>query len=133
MTWPELLTGDPSAAADFYGRAFGWLLRDEVGSVGGRGEWLTEAHNAMAGMAPGGRVARWRCAFQVADCAAVTELARRLGAEVLTEPADMGIGCFAELRDPFGASFAVAAPSAQPVELTLAFNEIAGMELTFPG
>ncbi|GGK85235.1 VOC family protein [Mangrovihabitans endophyticus] len=133
MAWPELLTADPQAAAEFYGRACGWTLRDEVGSHGGRGEWLTAAHNAMAGIAPGGRTAWWRCSFQVADCDAAVENAMRLGGRVVVEPTDMGIGSYAELRDPFGAAFAVTAPSTQPVELTLAFSDIAGMELTFPG
>lgn len=133
MSWPELLTDDAVAAADFYGRAFGWLLRDEAGSHGGRGEWLTTAHDAVAGLAPGGRTARWRCAFQVDDCAATIELAHRLGGEVVVEPTDMGLGSYAELRDPYGAAFAVAAPSMRPVDLKLAFSAMAGMELTFPG
>jgi uncharacterized protein len=133
MAWPELLTDNPAAAADFYGRAFGWLLRDEYGSNGGRGEWLTPAHDAMAGLAPGRRWARWRAAFQVEDCAATVEASRRLRGEVLTEPTEMGLGSYAELIDPFGAPFAIAAPAKREVELTLSFDPLAGMELTFPG
>jgi predicted enzyme related to lactoylglutathione lyase len=126
MAWPELLTGDAAAAAAFYGRAFGWLLRDDV-------EWLTEAHDAVAGLAPGARTARWRCAFQVADCTATVSAACDLGGEVVFAPTDMGVGEIAELRDPWGTPFAVTAPATRTVDLTSAFANLAGMELTFPG
>jgi predicted enzyme related to lactoylglutathione lyase len=134
MSWPELLTDDAATATDFYGRAFGWLLRAEQDPAGPRGDWLTEAHNAMAGLAPGSRVARWRAGFQVEDCAATVAACRRLGGGVLVDPTEMSLGSYAELVDPFGAPFAVAAPALRPAELTLSFDPAtAGMELTFPG
>jgi len=133
MSWPELLTDDPDTAADFYGRAFGWLLREEYGAGGRRGDWLTQAHNAMAGLAPGGRPARWRAAFQVEDCMTTVATCRRLGGGVIVAPTEMSLGSYAELVDPFGAAFAVAAPALLPVELTLSFDPTAGLELTFPG
>ena len=126
MDWPELLTGDADAAEDFYGRAFGWLLRDGV-------EWLTPGHDAVAGLAFGLRTARWRIGFQVADCVQAVSRACDLGAEVVIHPTDMGLGLIAELRDPWGASFAVTAPATRPVDLTLSFSAMTGMELTFPG
>lgn len=126
MAWPDLLTGDIAAAEDFYGRAFGWLLRDEV-------EWLTPSHDAVAGLAPGARTARWRCAFQVADCIAAVAAALDHGATLVAAPADIGVGSIAELRDPWGTPFAVTAPAHHPVELNLSFNALAGMELTFGG
>ena len=132
MTWPELLTDDPARAMDFYSRAFGWLLRDEYGSDGSRGEWLTPAHDAVAGLAPGGDVARWRSAFQVADCHEAIARCRRLGGELVVGPLEMGFGSYADLVDPWGLRFAVAAPASMPAELSLAFSEM-GMELTFPG
>lgn len=126
MAWPDLLTADAAAAADFYGRAFGWLLRDEV-------EWLTPAHDAVAGLAPGARTARWRCAFQVADCTTAVAAALDHGASLVAGPADIGVGSIAELRDPWGTPFAVTAPAGHPVELNLSFTALAGMELTFGG
>ncbi len=126
MAWPELLCADAGAAAAFYRGAFGWLLRDEV-------EWLTEAHDAVAGLAPGARTARWRCAFQVTDCAATVAAACDLGGEVVFAPTDMGLGEIAELRDPWGTPFAVTAPATRPVDPGLSFGALAGMELTFPG
>jgi predicted enzyme related to lactoylglutathione lyase len=133
MAWPELLTDDVDTAVDFYSRAFGWLRRDECGSGGRRAEWLNAAHDAMAGLAPGGRPARWRAAFQVEDCAAAVQACRDLGGDVVAEPAEIGLGSYAELVDPYGAAFAVAAPALRPIELTLSFDPLAGMELTFPG
>jgi predicted enzyme related to lactoylglutathione lyase len=126
MAWPELMTDDPARAERFYGSAFGWLLRDGI-------EWLTPGHDAVAGLAPGGRVASWRAAFQVDDCAATVATAADLGAEVVIAPTDMGLGLIAELRDPWGTPFAVTAPTSRPVDLMLTFSAMAGMELTFPG
>jgi predicted enzyme related to lactoylglutathione lyase len=126
MDWPDLLTSDAGAAAEFYGRAFGWLLRDGV-------EWLTPSHDAVAGLALGARTARWRAAFQVADCAEAVAAACDHGAEVVIHPTDMGLGHIAELRDPWGTPFAVTAPATRTVDLSLTFNALTGMELTFPG
>jgi predicted enzyme related to lactoylglutathione lyase len=132
MTFPELLTDDAITAADFYGRAFGWMLRDEDG-FGRRGDWLTTARDAMAGLAPGARPARWRVAFQVEDCATAVEACRGLGGGVVVEPTGMSLGSYAELVDPFGAAFAVAAPATRPAETPLSFDALVGMQLTFPG
>jgi hypothetical protein len=126
MAWPELLTADAAAAAAFYGRAFGWLLRDDV-------EWLTEARDAVAGLAPGARTARWRCAFQVADCAATVAAACDSGGAVVFGPTDMGLGDIAELRDPWGTSFAVTSPAVCEVDPALSFAAMAGMEPAFRG
>jgi predicted enzyme related to lactoylglutathione lyase len=128
MAWPELVTDDPRGAADFYGRAFGWLLREQYGS----GEWLTPARDAVAGLVSGGRPARWRAAVQVADCSAAAEACLRLGGRIVTGPAPMSLGSYAELADPYGAAFAVAAPTQLPVD-AFALDTLVGMEVTFPG
>jgi uncharacterized protein len=133
MAWPELITDDAGTAVDFYGRAFGWLLREEQGSGGTRGDWLTSGHDAIAGLLPGGRPARWRAAFQVADCGQAADACTDLGGRVVHGPAPMSLGTYAELADPYGATFAVAAPAQQAVELALSFDTLVGMELTFPG
>ncbi|RZU49047.1 hypothetical protein EV385_0781 [Krasilnikovia cinnamomea] len=133
MTWPELLTHDAQTALDFYGRAFGWLLRDEPGSARTRGEWLTRGHDAIAGLAPGDGWTRWRSAFQVADCARAIERCQALGGRVVAGPVQMGVGRYAELVDPWGSRFAVAAPVGVPVELGMSFGSPTGVELTFPG
>ncbi|MBB4745597.1 putative enzyme related to lactoylglutathione lyase [Actinoplanes octamycinicus] len=123
MSWPELITDDPSAAALFYGSAFGWLLRHDFGV----GEWLNQAHDAIAGLASGYRGAWWRAAFQVEDIQATADLCERLGGALLAEPAEAGLSEFAELRDPFGARFTVAAPLHRPVELTVSLGSLGGL------
>ncbi|SNS32765.1 hypothetical protein SAMN06264365_113212 [Actinoplanes regularis] len=120
MSWPELLTDDHHTAARFYGSAFGWLLRHDFGS----GEWLNQAHDAIAGLTPGYRGAWWRTAFQVEDIEAAADRCERLGGALISEPAEAGLTEFAELRDPFGARFTVAAPVHHPVELTLALGSL---------
>ena len=109
------------------------MLRGEHGSAGEHGDWLTAARDAMAGLVPGGRPARWRAAFQVADCGEAAEAALRLGGRVVIAPTPMSLGSYAELADPFGATFAVAAPAAVPISPSLSFDMLVGMELTFPG
>ena len=133
MAWPELVTDDPQDAVAFYHRAFGWLLRDEQDSDGTRGDWLTTGHDAIAGLVPGARTPRWRAAFQVIDCALVADACLDLGGRVVRAPSPMSLGTYAELADPWGATFAVAAPAHVPVELSLSFDTLVGMELTFPG
>ena len=113
---------------DFYGRAFGWLLRVQYGC----GEWITPARDAVAGLVSGGRPARWRAAVQVADCSAAAEACLRLGGRIVTGPAPMSLGSYAELADPYGAAFAVAAPAQLPVD-AFALDTLVGMEATFPG
>src|SRR3954469_968429 len=67
MAWSDLLTDDMATATSFYGAVFGWVLSTELGI----GEWLTEAHDWLAGVVPGRPGARWQPSFQVADTAAV--------------------------------------------------------------
>jgi predicted enzyme related to lactoylglutathione lyase len=87
----------------------------------------------MAGLVPGGRPARWRVAFQVIDCDQLVDACLDLGGRVVLPPSPMSLGTYAELADPYGATFAVAAPARMPVELSLSFDTLVGMELTFPG
>lgn len=129
MAWSDLLTDDTAAATAFYGSVFGWTLTHEFGS----GEWLTEAHDSVAGLITGRPGARWQPSFQVDDCARVVDECVRLGGRVLTGPVEMGLGSYAEIADPAGNAFAVTAPVHRPVEWNVAYNDIIGMELTYGG
>jgi predicted enzyme related to lactoylglutathione lyase len=129
MAWSDLLTDDIAAATAFYGAVFGWSLTTEFGS----GEWLTEAHDSVAGVVPGRPGARWQPSFQVADTAAVIDQCGSLGGRVIAGPMEMGLGSYVEIVDPFGAAFAVTAPVELPVELSVAYNDVIGMELTYGG
>ena len=129
MAWSDLLTDDVHAAVSFYGSVFGWSLTHEFGS----GEWLTPAHDSVAGLITGRYGARWQPSFQVADCEAVGERCRRLGARVAAGPVEMGLGSYMEIVDPLGTAFAVTAPVPRPVELAVAYNDVIGFELTYGG
>nr|WP_157410965.1 VOC family protein [Actinoplanes sp. NBRC 101535] len=124
MSWPELITDDANTAARFYGSAFGWLLRHEFGT----GEWLNQAHDAIAGLSAGYRGGWWRAAFQVEDIQSAADYCERLGGAVLSEPVETGLSAFAELRDPFGARFTVVAPVHHPVELTVSLGALPAWE-----
>lgn len=129
LAWSDLLTDDAAAATGFYGSVFGWALTNEFGS----GEWLTEAHDSVAGLITGRPGARWQPSFQVADAGDVIDRCAYLGGRVITGPVEMGLGSYVEIVDPFGWSFAVTAPVARPVVLDVAYNDVIGMELTFGG
>lgn len=129
LAWPDLLTDDVRTATAFYGSVFGWSLTHEFGS----GEWLTEAHDSVAGLIAGRYGTHWQPSFQVDDCQSAIERSCRLGARVAAAPVEMGLGSYVELVDPFGAPFAITAPVHRPVELAVAYNDIIGMELTYGG
>jgi predicted enzyme related to lactoylglutathione lyase len=129
MAWSDLLTDDVDAATRFYGSVFGWSLTHEFGS----GEWLTPAHDSVAGLITGRRGARWQPSFQVADTTAFTGACAGLGGRVVAGPVEMGLGSYVEIVDPLGGVFAVTAPMNRPVELAVAYNDVIGMELTYGG
>lgn len=129
MAWSDLLTDDVATATAFYGSVWGWTLTHEFGS----GEWLTEAHDSVAGLITGRYGARWQPSFQVADCTDVIDRCARLGGRVLAGPVEMGLGSYVEMIDPFGAPFAITSPVNRPVEWNVAYNDVIGMELTYGG
>jgi len=129
MAWSDLLTDDVAEATAFYGAVFGWSLTHEFGS----GEWLTEAHDSVAGLITGRYGARWQPSFQVADSGAMIDRCAELGGRVIAGPMEMGLGSYVEIIDPAGTPFAITAPVPRPVELAVAYNDIIGLELTYGG
>jgi predicted enzyme related to lactoylglutathione lyase len=129
MAWSDLLTDEMSAATAFYGSVFGWSLTHEFGS----GEWLTPAHDSVAGLITGRYDNRWQPSFQVADCPELAAHVGLLGGRVTAGPVEMGLGRYVEIVDPLGAAFAITAPVPRPVELAVAYNDIIGLELTYGG
>ena len=107
--WNELHTPDPERALEFYERVLGMtrqampgpgftyyiLAKDGVGRAGVSGEAEDGA-------------AHWLPYVSVDDPDAAVSRARKLGAEICVGPADIpGVGRFAVLTDPTGASMAV--------------------------
>ena len=59
----------------------------------------------MPAEVPAEAPAHWAVYFTVDDCAVATKLAAELGGEVLRPTTEIGIGKFAVLADPQGATF----------------------------
>lgn len=109
LIWNELLTRDPSGAADFYGKVLGWtshvdqsddmaytLFMNGERAAGGVFEITPE----MGDLPP-----NWMVYFDVADVDASVAKAKALGATVIREPFDSSAGRIAVLDDPQGAGF----------------------------
>ena len=109
LTWNELITPDPDAAAAFYGKVFGWAAEPFGGDY--TGFKLAGRDDAIAGMMRPpmeGMPPYWNVYFAVDDCDATAGAAESAGASVLMPPTDMeGVGRLAALMDPQGAGFSV--------------------------
>ena len=116
FSWSELMTTDPAAAREFYGKLFGWSSKEmsmpngtytafQVGdaSVGGMMQIPAEA----AGMAP-----MWGVYVTVRDVDTTVKQVESLGGKVMMAPWDVpGVGRMAVIQDPQGASLSVIAYS----------------------
>ena len=112
FSWSELMTGDPAAATQFYGRLFGWKV--EVMDVGtGPYHLVKVGDTAVGGIMPmpkdaGPMPPAWGCYVTVDDVDATAEQCRGLGGTVCAGPMDIpGVGRFAVLQDPQGATINV--------------------------
>lgn len=117
VSWTELTTPDPAAAQAFYGALFGWKFDAmpmpegtyhviKVGDADAIGGILATPPQAK-GMPP-----TWGSYVTVADCDATAAQCKALGGKVCLEPMDIpGVGRFAMLQDPQGATLFVIAYS----------------------
>jgi len=114
FSWNELMTSDPKAAKEFYGRLFGWKF--EAMNMG-QGEYhVVKADDTSVGGIMGippdqkGMPTAWGGYVTVADCDAAAEKCKSLGGKVCAGPMDIPtVGRFAVLQDPQGAVFNVIA------------------------
>ena len=115
FSWCELMTSDPQAAADFYGKLLGWTFDTmEMGMGPYRVVKVGEA--AMGGImgmppdAPAGMPPVWGCYVTVDNADETAGECAALGGKVLMPPTDIeGVGRFSVLQDPQGAVFSVIA------------------------
>jgi predicted enzyme related to lactoylglutathione lyase len=108
LTWNDLLTPDPDAAARFYGELFGWTFMDMPGSGGYRVIRNGERSNGGIPPAhPGSGPPGWLPYFGHADAEGLHGRIGELGGRALSEPMSIGPGRIAVLADPQGAVFAV--------------------------
>jgi predicted enzyme related to lactoylglutathione lyase len=108
FSWNELTTPDPKAAAEFYGKLFGW--ETEVLHLGHMDYSLVKiAGRGIGGIMerkPGGPNA-WTPYVTVENIDGTVEQAQALGAKVCVPPTDIpNVGRFAILTDPQGALIA---------------------------
>jgi uncharacterized protein len=121
FVWYELLATSPKSAIAFYEHVIGWstrpmegtdqytLLVSDQGPLGGATQ-LSEQAKQM------GAPPHWISDVQVDSVDATVATAKKLGARVYLEPTDYpGVGRFAVLADPAGASISVFTP-AQPMK-----------------
>ncbi len=111
MTWNDLLTTDPEAAARFYGDLFGWTTQEMPGSGGYR--VILNGERSNGGISPlhsetmPGAPPAWIPYFGHEDVDGLLGEIEDLGARVLVGPVQVPAGRFALLADPQGAVFAV--------------------------
>ena len=118
ICWNELCTRDPARAGAFYADLLGWA-RERMPMPGFEYTVFKRGDQPAGGMMAiqlewGDMPPHWEVYFAVADCDATAGEAARLGGSVLKEPADIpGVGRFAVLRDPQGATFSILQPTAR--------------------
>lgn len=110
LTWCEVLTRDPAAATGFYAAVFGWAAHAEA-TTGYTTFSLDEAPVAgllpMPAEIPAEAPGHWLPYFCVADCEKSAAWAQDLGGKVHHGPHRVGIGMFAVVEDPQGATFCI--------------------------
>ena len=112
LCWNELATTDTTRAGAFYSGLLGWQPeRQQYGPIDytifKQGERM---NGGMMEIAPdwGPVPPHWLVYFAVDDCDATAAAAGRLGGSVQMPPSDIpGVGRFAMLKDPQGATFAI--------------------------
>lgn len=114
VSWTELQTPDPAAAARFYGELFGWNIKDMGEAMGGyRVITVGEAGiGGITGMPPGSKAtcAQWGAYVTVANVEEVLARCAALGGKTLVPPMDIPtVGRMAVLQDPQGAVISVMA------------------------
>jgi len=112
FSWSELTTGDPEAAAAFYGKLFGWRVETmdmgtgpyhvvKVGDTSVAGIMKTPAETGP--MPPA-----WGCYVTVDNTDATVAQATALGGKIVAPAMDIpGVGRMAVIADPQGAVISV--------------------------
>lgn len=110
LTWNDLTTPDPDAAARFYGDWLGWTTEEIPGGDGYR--VIRNGERTNGGMLPlrpemGGVPPNWMPYFGVEDLEQATARVRELGGAVHFGPMQVPQGAFTVVGDPQGAVFAL--------------------------
>lgn len=121
--WYELLTTDPDAAIDFYGKVVGWTAADHENSqaTGMRYIVLSAGDRGVGGIFPlnqqmldGGARPGWLGYIGVPDTDAKARQVADAGGSIHIPPGDIpNVGRFAMVADPAGAPFYLMTPLPQ--------------------
>ncbi len=109
--WHEMMTTDKAASSEFYSSLFGWTHEDmDMGSFTYR--FFKSGERSVAGMMEitpemGDCPPHWMSYVTVEDIDASTSKAQQLGAKVVKEITDVGMGKFSIIIDPQGAGIAM--------------------------
>lgn len=112
VAWEELLTSDPAAAIDFYGKIFGWTVDPRSMGEGNEPYNILMLGDVMIGglmrrpeMMP---ASAWGVYFEVNDVDASYAKVKELGGMTITEIMPVpGTGRLAVVADPQGAVFSI--------------------------
>lgn len=133
--WLDLGSPDINAAAEFYGRVFGWNFATAGPDAGGYG-FFQQDGKTVAALGPLGEGASsaWTVYFQTPDAEATARATEQGGGTVRMAATDvMDAGRMAALTDPAGAEFAVWQPgTVQGLERTSSPNTLLWAELHVP-
>ena len=113
FSWFEIMTTDAAAAKEFYGKLFGWEMRDQqmpdivytVLKAAGKdiGGLMPMPPNVPKGMPPS-----WGIYVTVEDVDASAKLAEELGAKIIVPMMDIpDVGRFCQIQDPQGATISM--------------------------
>jgi predicted enzyme related to lactoylglutathione lyase len=111
LCWADLSTPDPQAAARFYSELFGWKIEQSSFDPSDYLHIRNGEHH-IGGIPPAryrtqGSPPHWLAYFEIANCDAITDQAKQLGARPYMEPMTMeNVGRWSVLADPQGAVFA---------------------------
>ena len=115
--WIDTSQPDPAAAAEFYGRLFGWELEDVMPPEAGSHYFMARIRGldvGAVGSIPEGapQVATWNTYIWVDSADETASKVRDAGGSVVMEPFDvMDAGRMAVVTDPEGAMFMVWQPN----------------------
>jgi len=112
FSWHELMTPDPEAAKEFYGKLFGWQMQD-MPMEGMTYTVVKSGDEDVAGMMAippeaQGTPPHWGTYVTVEDVDSTVKQAQELGGKTIFPPKDIPeVGRFALIQDPQGAMIAV--------------------------